>query len=372
MRIGVIAPPWIPIPPPAYGGTELVIDGISAGLACQGHDVVLVAAPGSTCPVQRVTTSRRATSRQIGDLEAEHHHVRRAYAALKSEGVDLIHDHTLSGPVIGARVSTAPIVTTVHGPFDRDMLARYRSMPPEVRIVAISASQASFASGVRISTVIHHGIDHRSITPGDGKGGYFAFLGRMTPEKGVGQAIAVARAAGVPLKIAAKMREPAERRFFDQHVAPLLGADCTYVGELSRAEKYEFLGQAIALLNPIQWEEPFGMVMIEAMATGTPVVCTPRGAAPEIVEDGVTGWLRSSVVGLAEALATAAGLNRQVVRDRVAARFSQERMAADYAAFFEAVLNEAVLTRRSDARHRPSARELLAGEPVDDGLSAAG
>jgi glycosyltransferase involved in cell wall biosynthesis len=352
MRIGMIAPPWIPVPPPAYGGTELVVDGISAGLAGLGHDVVLVAAPGSTCPVQRVTTSRHVTPRQIGDLEAEQHHVRRAYAALRSEGVELIHDHTLSGPLIGVRVSTAPIVTTVHGPFDRDMLARYRSMPPEVRIVAISASQAGSASGVTISTVIHHGIDLGSISSGDGKGGYFAFLGRMTPEKGVGQAIAVARAAGVPLKIAAKMREPAERSYFERCVAPLLGGECEYVGELSRTEKYDFLGQATALLNPIQWDEPFGMVMIEAMAAGTPVVSTPRGAAPEIVEDGVTGCLRTEIADLAEALTTASGLNRQVVRDEVAARFSQERMAADYAAFFEAVVNEGVLN--------------------DDDLSAAG
>ena len=361
MRIGMIAPPWIPVPPPAYGGTESVVDGIAAGLTALGHEVLLAAAPGSTCPVQLVATAHRLTSRQIGDLEAEHHHVRRAYAAMRAADVDIVHDHTLLGPAYGSRVIDVPIVTTAHGPFDEEMLARYRRLPPEVLVVAISAHQASKATGVTISRVIHHGIDHRSITPGDGQGGYLAFLGRMTPSKGVPEAIAVARAAGVPLKIGAKLREPAERSYFDRRVAPLLGDGCEYLGELNRDEKFKLLRSAMALLNPIQWDEPFGMVMIEAMATGTPVIATPRGAAPEIVEEGVTGFLRESLPGLAAAVSAVGQLDRRTVRASVAQRFSQDRLASDYAAFFADVL-----ANRAAPLSGPSPEEL------SDDFSVAG
>ena len=366
MRIGIIAPPWIPVPPPAYGGTESVIDGIAIGLADLGHEVVLVAAPGSACRVEVISTSRKPTPRQIGDLSIEHHHIRRAYAALRSAAVEVVHDHTLLGPPFGNKVSGVPIVTTVHGPFDRDMLARYRNMPPEVRIVAISEHQASTAAGVNIGRVIHHGIDYRSISPGDGSGGYLAFLGRMTPSKGVAEAIAVAREAGVPLKIAAKMREPAEHEFFRRQVAPLLGEDCEYLGELSREEKFDLLRSARALINPIQWDEPFGMVMIEAMATGTPVIGTPRGAAPEIVDEGVSGFLKSSLSELAAAVSQVGQLDRQAVRDRVVQNFSQDRLARDYADYFIDVLAD-----RSPSSRQP-VRGGLAGQPLDDGYDVAG
>lgn len=337
MRVGIVAPPWIPVPPPAYGGTEAVIDAIAVGMAELGHEVWLAATRDSTCQVNRVAVGT-APTRPIGDLGAERNHVARAYTGLMSAQVDVIHDHTLIGPVYGDRATSIPIVTTVHGPFDEAMLARYRNMPADVSIIAISRHQASTARGVRIDTVIHHGVDHRAISPGPGDGGYLAFLGRMTPSKGVPEAIAVARASGVPLKIAAKMREPAEREFFDSAVAPLLGQDCEYLGELSREDKYALLGAAMALLNPIQWDEPFGMVMIEAMAAGTPVIATPRGASPEIVEDGITGYLRPDIRGLAEAIPLVTALDRRIVRSRVEERFSRERLALDHVAFFKTVI----------------------------------
>ncbi|MHA6667889.1 glycosyltransferase [Homoserinimonas sp. A447] len=335
MRIGIIAPPWIPVPPPAYGGIEEVVDGLARGLHGLGHDVLLAAGAGSTCAVSRIAATERCAPRPIGDVESERHHVVLAYAACRHAGVDVVHDHTLCGPGYGGRPRGVPNVTTVHGPFTREMRRLYGSLPPDVAIVAISQHQASTAAGVRINRVIHHGIDVTAIRPGDGAGGYLAFLGRMTPAKGVREAILIARNSGVPLKIAAKMREPREWDYFSSVIAPMLGGDVEYLGELNRVEKYALLGSALALLNPIQWPEPFGMVMIEAMATGTPVIATPRGAAPEIIEDGRTGMLRERAADAVAAIHEVGSLNRSTVRRRVEQRFSLEIFARAHARFYE-------------------------------------
>jgi glycosyltransferase involved in cell wall biosynthesis len=185
--------------------------------------------------------------------------------------------------------------------------------------------------------VIHHGVDLESYPVGRGDGGYALFLGRMHPDKGVHTAIEVARMAGLPLLIAAKMREPAEYRYFEECVAPLLGDDVSYVGEVGRREKLALLGGARCLLNPIAWSEPFGMVMIEALACGTPVVATAHGSAPELVTDGVTGFVRSTGTALAEAVLDAGDLDREKCRADAEARFSSARMAADHVALYQEV-----------------------------------
>src|SRR4029453_13222726 len=172
-----------------------------------------------------------------------------------------------------------------------------------------------------IAAVIHHGIDVDDIPVGNGDGGYACTLGRMTPSKGIREAILVAREAQVPLRIAAKMREPLERQYFDECVRPLLGGEIEYLGELNSAEKYQLLGGAFALLNPIQWPEPFGLVMIEALACGTPVVATPCGSAPEIVADGETGFVRSELSSLAAALNHARELDRNRCRETAVSCF---------------------------------------------------
>jgi glycosyltransferase involved in cell wall biosynthesis len=174
---------------------------------------------------------------------------------------------------------------------------------------------------------------------GSGGGGYACVLGRMHPDKGVREAILVARRAGVPLFIAAKMREPGEREYFDTVIRPLLGPDTQYLGELNVADKYALLGEARALLNPIQWNEPFGMVMIESLATGTPVVATPRGSSPEIIDDERTGFLRPTVDELATALVRAGGLDRRLCREDVQERFSAARMAAEHADLYSTLLH---------------------------------
>jgi glycosyltransferase involved in cell wall biosynthesis len=222
-----------------------------------------------------------------------------------------------------------------------------------VPLVAISHDQASRApDDVPVAAVIHHGLDldrYHFVPEG---GDHLVALGRMSPDKGMDTAIEVARRTGRELFIAAKVREPAEKRYFDQVIRPRLGGGIEYVGEADHRQKQELLGGALALLNPIRWYEPFGLVMIESMACGTPVIATPRGAAPEIVDDGVTGFLARSVTDLIAAVETASGLDRRACRSSVEVRFSMERMAADHERLYRRLLRRSTIPE--EAQHLAS------------------
>lgn len=340
MRIGLIAPPWLQVPPPRYGGTEVVVDGLARGLAAAGHDILLAAPAGSTCPVPLVPDMPAPSFDSAATWSAanELYHVARAYHALAD--VDLVHDHTVAGPFFRYRPASLPVVTTNHGPFSSRLGELYRFLGPDVAMVAISHRQAADAAGVRIARVIHHGIDVDAVPVGNGAGGYAAFLGRMSPDKGPREALLIARRAGVRLLMSARIQGREEQEYFDSQVAPLLGPEVEFLGELSAAEKYQLMGGAAAFLNPIQWPEPFGLVMIEALATGTPVVGTGSGAAPEIVDDGVTGYLRTGVDELAQALTLAPGLDRKACRRAAERRFSIGRMVADHVSLYEEILRD--------------------------------
>jgi len=370
VRIAVIAPPWVQIPPPAYGGTEAVLDTLARGLVRAGHEVLLYSTGDSTCPVPRGWVFEHAVGIGTGGAAAELRHVIAAYDVVAD--FDVVHDHTLVGPVYADRLPWLPVVTTNHGPFASDLGALYRATSDRVPVIAISHHQASTARGVRLAGVIHHGVDLARFPVGDGGGGYALFLGRMNPEKGVHVAIKVARAAGMPLRIAAKMSETAERRYFAERVEPLLGAGVEYLGEVNDADKLELLAGATCLLNPITWPEPFGMVMIEALATGTPVVTTPHGAAPEIVTDGVTGFVAADGEALVAALAEVAGLDRRACRRSVEERFSMERMVAEHVAVYEAVAD--ARSRRLPAlphpRTPPDPGPAVVGPAGRDGVEA--
>ena len=333
MRIAIIAPPWVPVPPPAYGGTEAVLDTLATGLQAVGHDVLLFATGDSTCQVPTAWTLPSAVGTVGMGPATEIDHVVHAYAAVQDWGADLVHDHTLVGPLYAHRFPV-PVVTTNHGPFDGELGSYYRVIGPKVPIVAISDHQASTAQGTPIAAVIHHGIDTTSHQVGAGRGGYALFLGRMTPEKGVHVAARVARAAGLPLKIVAKRREPAEQAYFDQAVAPLLGCGVEYLGEVGGTEKIRLLGDALCLLNPVQWPEPFGMVMIEALACGTPVVATPCGSVPEIVDDRVTGFVRTTEAGLVDALHQVGEIDRALCRRSADERFTAARMVTEHLSLY--------------------------------------
>ena len=353
MRVGLIAPPGIPVPPPAYGGTESVIDRLARGLVRAGHEVLLAAAGNSTCPVPRVAGSDEADEGApvCLDTNAELRHVVRSYAAMAD--VDVVHDHTVAGPLCRCARSGTPVVTTAHGPFDAQLGPLYRAIRG-VALLAISHHQAASADGIPLAGVIHHGLDLDSVPEGGGNGGYASFLGRMSPEKGPREAALVARAAGVPLRMAAKLRERDELEYFEAEMRPLLCSDVEFLGELGSTEKLELIGGSFALLNPMQWAEPFGLVMIEALATGTPVVATPVGSAPELVEDGVTGHLRVGIPALAAALLNAPRLDRVTCRAVAARRFSSERMVAEHVRLYEDLLSG--LT----PRYRPLSRSGLA------------
>lgn len=339
MRIGLISTPWVPVPPPAYGGLEAVVDRLARGLVHAGHEVLLAAPANSDCPVPCVQGMPEVPEDAPieGNSIMEMVHVARAYAAMAD--MDVIHDHTVAGPLYRHRPPGVPVVTTNHGPFVPSLNYLYQQMQRDTAIVAISKNQASTADGVQVARVIHHGLDVDQVPVGNGDSGFAVFLGRMNPDKGAREAILVAREAGVPIRLAAKMREEAEHEYFDSQIAPLLGEEVEYVGEVDEAGKYELLGSAVAMLNPIQWEEPFGLVMIEALACGTPVVTTSAGSVPEIIEDGKTGFISDDPSTLADALARAHELDRETCRQTAVDRFSTERMVADHVELYAGLLD---------------------------------
>lgn len=333
MRIAIVAPPWLPVPPPAYGGTENVLDALARGLLGAGHDVVLCTTGDSTCPVERTSIFPTAIGVGNGNSLDEIRHVIHAYEQIQD--ADVVHDHTLVGPLHAASYPSLPVVTTNHGPFNAELVDLYRTLATRLPVVAISHHQAATAAPIPVAAVIHHGVEVDDFPVSTAGGGYALFLGRMHPGKAPHIAARVARAAGQELRIAAKMHEPAERAYFEEMVRPLLGDDVTYVGEVGGADKLELLAGADCLLNPIAWPEPFGMVMVEALACGTPVVTTPFGAAPEIVEDGVVGFVRSDHAGLVEALGRVGEIDRAACRRRVERHFSVEKMVDAHLAVYE-------------------------------------
>jgi glycosyltransferase involved in cell wall biosynthesis len=330
----------------------MVIDVLARGLQTAGHEVVLFASGDSTCPVSRRWAYRRSLGTEMSP-EAELKHVEQAYESLVGE-VDIIHDHTVLGPwrLLSKPVAT-PVVTTNHGQLNAKMASWYEPISRRLPLIAISHDQAASAAGVTARAVIHHGIDVSRFPVGAGEGGYVAFLGRMSPDKGAHRAIGAARAAGVPIRLAAKIWEGAERAFFREAVEPLLGPDAVFVGELGGQDKLEFLAAAAALLNPIRWPEPFGLVMIEALACGTPVISYLEGAAPEIITDGVNGFLCADEQSMAEAIGRAWLLDRSACRASVEERFSAKRMVRDHVRVYRQVIDE--WHRAKDVGRRPAA-----------------
>lgn len=335
MHIGLIVPPWLPVPPPSYGGTEAVVGSLAKGLVAVGQQVTLFTTGDSTCPVPIDYVYPESERDRMGAAIPELYHTLAAYEALAD--CDVIHDHTVAGPFVAARLGRRGVVATNHGPFTEELRRIYHAVDDRVAIVAISHDQARHSGGVKISRVIHHGLDSDEFEPGTGTGDYLLFLGRMSPDKGVETAARVAKATGRRLLIAAKMVEPIEKRYYEEKVEPLVGDDIVYLGEMDREATKVLLANAAALVNPIQWPEPFGLVMIEAMASGTPVLAFRNGAAPEIVEDGVNGYLCADEAGMIEAVGRLDRLNRQSCRRVFDERFTARRMVEDHLDLYEQV-----------------------------------
>ncbi len=340
MRIAVISPPWAPVPPALYGGIELVVDRLAVGFQRAGHEVLLFATGDSTCAVPTQFVLEKSEGMRIGMAVPEQRHVMAAYEAVTAWGADVVHDHSIIGPFYAAaRYPDLPVATTIHGPFNEELTDLYERLnASDTPIIAISHAQAASAPTVTCERVIHHGVDAGDFPVGEGGGGYCLFLGRMSPDKGPHRAIAAANAAGVPLLMAAKMREAWEHAYFNEHVAPHLDDKIRYLGEVPHEEKLSLLAGATALLNPIRWNEPFGLVMIEALACGTPVLAFAEGAAPEIVRDGETGFLCADEDAMAADIARAGDLDRAACRGSVETYFSTKRMVDEHIELFEKMI----------------------------------
>jgi glycosyltransferase involved in cell wall biosynthesis len=355
MRIGLIAPPWVPVPPPAYGGTEVVIDNLARGLQELGHEVRLFTVGESECPVPTDFLYPKAIA-PIGVTVPETAHVMAAYESLAD--MDIIHDHTFLGPLIsGLRgMRRPPVAATNHGPFNSETQPILAEIAKHASIVAISHSQARQAQacgGVAVGAVIHHGIDLSLYKAGPGGGGYLMFIGRMSPDKGVHHAVRIAKKAGKQLLMSTKMREENEIAYFDAEVRPLLDPGDEMPSEMPLERRIELLRGADAMLNPITWREPFGLVMAEGLACATPVLAFPNGAATEIIDSGRTGYLCRDEEEMISAVDRVADIDREMCREAAERRFSLQRMARDHERFYRRVLErESRFIRRIPAAGR--------------------
>ena len=324
------------MPPPLYGGIELVVDRLATGFQKAGHEVLLFTTGDSTCPVPRAWALPEAEHVRIGMVVPELRHIMAAYEAVAD--YDIVHDHTVMGPVYAQHLPDARVVTTIHGPLNDELIDIYGRIADRVPLIHISHAQGKPAPHIPAARVIHHGLDVEDFPVGSGDGGYCVFLGRMSPDKGAHRATEVAYKAGVPLVMAAKMREPWEHEYFNANVRPYLNDDIRYLGEVPHEEKLDLLANARCLLFPIRWNEPFGMVMIEAMACGTPVLAFAEGAAPEVVEDGKTGFLCRDEQDMVDAIGRLDQIDRADCRAAVEGYFSTERMVREHVELFKQVL----------------------------------
>ncbi|HUG15119.1 MAG TPA: glycosyltransferase family 4 protein [Thermomicrobiales bacterium] len=339
MRIGLIAPVVESVPPARYGGTERVVSVLTEGLVRRGHDVTLFASGDSQTRATLVSMTSRSLrlDPQVRDVVAATlTHV--GEAMRRSDEFDVIHNHVdyIAWPF--ARMARAPMITTAHGRLDLAEIRKLYSSFPEQRLVSISWAQRNPLPHLNWIGNVYNGIDldnyHFRPQPGE----YLVFLGRISIEKRPDRAIEIARDASMRLIIAAKV-DDVDRAYWEHAIEPLVNSSrlIEYIGEVNEQEKDELLGGSYAYLFPIDWPEPFGLTMAESMATGTPVITYRIGSTPEIVVDGVTGFVCSSLRGMIEAVDRIPSLDRRACRAHVERHFSPESMVAGYEALYEPV-----------------------------------
>jgi glycosyltransferase involved in cell wall biosynthesis len=331
MKIAQVAPLTEAVPPKLYGGTERVVSWLTEALVALNHDVTLFASGDSVTSAKLVSLWPRSLRLDgtVRDPNALHAALIEEVAQRAHE-FDIIHCHLDYLPFSLLSRQSTPFVTTLHGRLDLDELQPIFNAFPDAPVVSISDAQRRPLPQANWVETVHHGMPEDLLEPQPATPSYLAFLGRVSPEKGVDRAIEIARLCRMPLKIAAKI-DQADKNYFNKQIVPLLSeAHVEFIGEIDDARKPEFLSGAAALLTPIDWPEPFGLVMIEAMACGTPVIAFNRGSAPEIIEQGVTGFIVEDVTGAAAAVKAAIKLPRDQIRARFETRFSARRMAKDY------------------------------------------
>ena len=340
MRIAQVAPLIESVPPKHYGGTERIVSYLTEELVRAGHDVTLFGSGDSVTAARLIAPTRRSLrknerckdpmAREVILIDHVVEHARE---------FDVIHFHTGYLHFAVSRHLPVPHVTTLHGRLDMLDLVRVFDRFRDVPVISISDSQREPVPWANWQATIYHGLPNDLFRFYPDRGDYLAFLGRISPEKGADRAIEIAKRVDMPLKIAAKV-DRADRRYFKRVVEPLLNdPHVEWVGEISDQQKNEFLGNAYALLFPIDWPEPFGLVMIEAMACGTPVIAYESGSVPEVMEDGVTGFVVREVDEAAEAIGRVANLSRERCREVFENRFTATRMADDYMEVYEQMVH---------------------------------
>jgi glycosyltransferase involved in cell wall biosynthesis len=336
MRIAQVAPLFESVPPRLYGGTERVVSFLTDALVDLGHEVTLFASADSRTDALLVPCCPRAL--RLEGRNEQHvslHLLELEEVFRRRRDFDVVHFHTDPLHYPHVRRQPLPHVTTLHGRLDLPELAPLMREFRELPLVSVSDSQRIPLPWVNWQGTVHHGLPHDLLRGRHRPGDYLAFLGRISPEKRVDRAIEIAARLHMPLRIAAKV-DAADTAYFHQQIEPLLDNPWVeFIGEIDEHQKQDFLGHAIALLFPIDWPEPFGLVMIEAMACGTPVIAWRHGSVPEVIEAGLTGFIVDSLDQAVQAVGDVAGMSRARCRQRFEDRFTAERMALDYLTVYE-------------------------------------
>ncbi|BCJ73501.1 glycosyl transferase [Catellatospora sp. IY07-71] len=346
LKVAMVAPPYFDIPPQAYGGIEAVIADLANALVDLGHQVTVIGAGRDGTRARFWQVWEQAVPERLGEPGPEIIYAtltRRVVENLHAAGeVDVVHDHTFAGPLNAPAYDAMglPTVVTVHGPVDSELRGYYRTLDRDLSLVAISHRQRALAPELNWVGAVHNGLRPQDWPFQREKKDYALFLGRFSPDKGAHTAVRAAHEAGLPLILAGKCAEAAEKKYFAEQVEPLLGPHDDMIGIADATLKRELLANARCLLFPVQWEEPFGMVMIESMVCGTPVVALRAGAVPEVVEDGVSGFICDDPGQLPAAMRAAVELDPAECREHVVRRFSDERMAMGYVQAYRAALAE--------------------------------
>jgi glycosyltransferase involved in cell wall biosynthesis len=339
MKIAQVAPLIESVPPRLYGGTERIVSYLTEELVTLGHDVTLFASGDSITSAELATCCTRALRLDptVSDI-IPHFMLMIDKVRERAEEFDILHFHIDLFHFPLFRSLAARTLTTLHGRQDLGDLKPFYSRFGEMPLVSISNDQRKPLPHANFIATIHHGIPAELHAPSFEQGSYLAFLGRISPEKRPDRAIRIARAAGIPLKIAAKV-DKVDEAYFRNDILPLIeGPGVEFIGEINEREKTKFLGEAAALLFPVDWPEPFGLVMIEAMACGTPVLAFRCGSIPEVIDDGVTGTVVESEEEAVAALPAILSYDRRVVRQRFEERFTDAIMANDYVSTYRRLL----------------------------------
>jgi len=336
MRVALVAPPWFEVPPPGYGGIESLVANLVQGLMARQHDVVLLGSGQDRTGAKFLSTYTVPPSARLGEAVPEVLHAATAQRLLDEVDVDIVHDHSLAGPLT-ARARKVPTVMTAHGPVDGEFGDYYQQLGDSVHLVASSEGQRRRAPHLNWVGQVHAAVDVHTFPFRDNKEEFVLFLGRFDPRKGAHVAIDVARTARRPILLAGKVNEAFERDYFDREIKPRLGPDAEYVGVVDAQTKRKLLSAARCLIFPILWEEPFGIVMVEALACGTPVVATRRGAVAEVIQNGLTGEIRDRPEDLAAAVDIIHNISSAACRAEALARFDISRMAARYEQLYERI-----------------------------------